>query len=110
MRALKLLEKHVHMETVEGEDNMIIEFILNFVLTLLKFVFNLLPDIPDIQIFDSVMTVINVIFDNVQLIGIFVRPLTIQIIIPLWLIIDNFEKMYSRAMFVLKKIPILNIK
>ena len=90
---------------------MIIESILNLVKVLLTFCFNWinLPDVPS-PITSSIDSFFNLIFDNLTLIGFFVRPITFQVAIPLLVIIINFDKLYHITMWILRKIPMLSIK
>lgn len=91
---------------------MIIEGLLNVVTTILYFILDLLPSIPDLptSITSVIDTVLNLIFDNVGLFGVFVPLDIVKVIIPLWLIVDNFDKLYSIAFWIITKIPMLNIQ
>ena len=66
---------------------MIIEAILNMLLTVITTVLGVLPSIPDVpdSFKTSVNSVLDTIFNNLGLLGVFVRPATLQIIIPLFL-------------------------
>ena len=67
---------------------MIIESILNLLSLVITTVFGILPNVPSLEgVTSSIDTVLNTIFNNVSLIGCFVRPGTIQIIVPLFLIV-----------------------
>lgn len=89
---------------------MIIESILNLLYRVITLVFGILPNIPSFEGFEnSVDTVFNVIFNNVDLLSCFIRPTSIQLVIPLLIIIINFDKIYKLAMFIIRKIPMLNI-
>lgn len=87
---------------------MILEFIFNLILNLLKAIFSLLPDIPSLpgSFETSLNHVFSVIFNNANLVGLFVRIDTIKILVPLILIVVNFEHIYHFALWVLKKIPL----
>lgn len=89
---------------------MIIELILNMLKTLLFVVFGWIniPGFPS-NILDSFYSFLDLIFNNLTLLGFFVRPLTLQIVIPVLLILINFEEIYKFTMWILKKIPMLNI-
>lgn len=91
---------------------MIIEGILNIVTSLLYFVLNLLPDIPDLPeaLTSPITTVLDLIFNNVGLLDLFLPLNIVKLIIPLWLIVDNFDKIYSIVFWIIKKIPILGIE
>lgn len=87
---------------------MIIEAIFNLVKQLLLVLFALLPDIPDfdINLLDSLTSYINLIFDNLDLLGFFVDISTIKILVPLIIIVINFEHIYHFALWVIKKLPL----
>lgn len=90
---------------------MIIEMILNLLKNLLFVVFGWinLPSMPS-EITSSINNFFDLIFDNLTLLGFFIRPITFQIAIPVLIIIINFDKVYKLTMWILRKIPMLNIK
>lgn len=90
---------------------MIIEGILNVLKLLLFTVFGWisLPSMPD-NVTNSINSFLDLIFDNATLLGFFVRPITFSIAIPVLVIILNFEKIYHLTMWILRKIPMLNMK
>ena len=87
---------------------MILELIMTAILSLLKGVFSLLPNIPQLSqsLTDSINRVFNVIFQNVGLLGLFVRISTIKWLVPLVIVVYNFEHIYHFVMWVIKKIPL----
>lgn len=89
---------------------MILETIFNLVLTLLKTVFAILPNVPQFPatIMNSLNTVFDTIFNNLDLLGLFVRIETIKTLVPLLIIAINFEHIYHFAMWIIHKLP-LNI-
>lgn len=91
---------------------MIIEGLLDFIINVLTFILDLLPDLPSVpaEVTSAVSTFINLIFDNVGLLGVFVPLSIIKVIIPLWLGIEVFDKVYSLIFWVIRKIPMLNIR
>ena len=91
---------------------MIIEGFLDFIINVLTFILDLLPDLPSVpaEVTSAVSTFINLIFDNVGLLGVFVPLSIIKVIIPLWLGIEAFDKVYSLIFWVIRKIPMLNIR
>lgn len=91
---------------------MIIEGILNVITGLLYFVLDLLPNIPDLPetLTSPLNTVLDLIFDNVGLLDLFLPLNIVKIIIPLWLVVDNFDKIYSIAFWIIQKIPMLGIQ
>ena len=90
---------------------MIIEGLLNLIKTLLFAVFSWinLPAFPE-GLTTSINTFIDLIFDNLTLLSFFIRPATIAIIVPALVILLNFDQVYKLTMWILKKIPFLNIK
>lgn len=90
---------------------MIIELLLNLIKVLLNVVFGWIniPPFP-VELTNSVNTFLDLIFDNLSLLGFFIRPITLTIAIPLLIILLNFDKVYKLVMFIVKKIPFLNIK
>ena len=89
---------------------MIIQLILNLLKTLLFSVFSWinLPQFPE-GLTNSLNSFIDLIFDNLNLLGFFIRPATITIVIPVLIILINLDKVYKLTMWILKKIPMLNI-
>lgn len=90
---------------------MILEAILNLIKTVLFTCFSWinLPDFPA-ELQASLEEYLEIIFQGINLLGFFIRPLTIQIVLPLVLIIINFDKVYKITMWILRKIPMLGIK
>lgn len=90
---------------------MIVKGILNLIKTLLFTCFSWinLPDFPA-ELQASLDEYLEIIFQGINLFGFFIRPLTIQIALPLILIIINFDKVYKITMWILRKIPMLGIK
>lgn len=84
--------------------------LLNFLYYLLDFLFGWIniPQIPD-NILNSIDSFLNLIFDNLSLLGFFIRPTTLKIIIPLCIAAFTFKYVYKVIIFVIKKIPFLNI-
>lgn len=89
---------------------MIIQLILNLLKTLLFTVFGWIniPQLPS-EITTSLYNFIDLIFENLTILGFFIRPTTIKLIIPTLIILINFDKIYKLTMWILKKIPALNI-
>lgn len=87
---------------------MIIEAIINLITLLLKTVFGILPNIPDFpnSLLNSIDNVLNIIFSNLDLLGLFVRIDTIKILVPLIIVVVNFEYIYHFSMWLIKKLPI----
>lgn len=90
---------------------MIVSAVLGLCEMLLTIIFGLLPDIPnfDSNVLDSLNDFINLIFDNLDLLGFFIDIELIGALIPWLIIILNFEHIYDFVMWIVRKIPILNI-
>lgn len=89
---------------------MILETLLNIVKVLLQVVFGWIniPQFPE-QLTGSIDSFLNLIFDNLSLLGFFIRPLTLTVAIPILIILLNFEEVYKLTMWILRKIPFLNV-
>ena len=87
---------------------MILELIITAITAVLKLVFGLLPNIPQLPngLMTSLNNVFNIIFDNVGLLGIFVRINTIKTLVPLVVVVVNFDRIYHFIMWVIKKLPL----
>lgn len=90
---------------------MILMLLLQIVLYLFDIIFALLPNIPtfDSTILNPLMDFVDLIFDNTQVLGFFIDINLIQKLLPWLIIVINFEHIYHFALWILKKIPILNI-
>lgn len=87
---------------------MIIKAIFELILGLLKLVFGFLPNLPSFpnNIMTSLDKVFTTIFDNLNLLGLFVNIDTIKVLVPLVIIVVNFEHIYHFTMWIIKKIPL----
>jgi len=87
---------------------MIFESILNLFKVFIKFVFALIPNLPnfDVSLLESLTDYINLIFDNVGLLGFFIHIDTIKILTPLVILVINFEHIYHFALWLVHKIPL----
>ena len=87
---------------------MIVKAIFDAILGLFKAVFNLLPDVPSFPqtLLESLDTVFDTIFGHLDLLGLFVRIDTIKTLVPLLIIVINFEHIYHFVMWIIKKIPL----
>ena len=90
---------------------MILEVLLNFIKSLLFFVFGWIniPSLPQ-ALEESLSDFLDIVFGNLSVLGFFIRPATLSIIIPLSIVLINFDKIYNFVMFILRKIPFLDIK
>lgn len=90
---------------------MIITVILNLLKVLLFNCFGWinLPNLP-VEIMDNINTFLDLIFNNLTLLGFFIRPTTLKLVIPILIIVLNFDNIYKFTMWILRKIPMLGIK
>lgn len=78
--------------------------ILNLVYTLLEFFLGWvnIPDFPA-SLSGSIDSFLDLIFDNLSLLGFFIRPSTIKLIVPLFIIFFNFEFLFHIVMWIFNK-------
>lgn len=90
---------------------MILENLLNILLSSIEVILSILPDMPSLpdELLSSAYSFIDLIFDNVGLLGLFIPISTIKVVVPLVLVIVNFDKIYKLTMWVLNKIPKFDI-
>lgn len=97
---------------------MLNEFIDNLIticLEVLYFISNLLfgwfslPPFPQ-ELTDSINSFFSIIFDNLSLLGLIIRPTTFFIALGLLVLYFNFEIVYKVVMWLIRKIPFFNIK
>lgn len=90
---------------------MILEAILNLFKNLLFIVFGWinLPAFPE-GLTNSINSFLDLIFNNLNLLGFFIRPTTLTLSIPILIILLNFEDLYKLTIWILRKIPMLGIK
>lgn len=90
---------------------MILANLFNILLSSIEVVLSLLPNLPSLpdELLSSAYSFIDLIFDNVGLLGLFIPISTIKVVVPLVLVIVNFDKIYKFTLWVLNKIPKLDI-
>lgn len=86
--------------------------ILQGVSGFLVVIFALFPSLPNLpeSITNGLNSFLDLIFDNVGVLGVFVPISTIKVVVPLILVIVNFDKIYKLVTWVLKKIPFIGFK
>lgn len=87
---------------------MILELIITAITFVLKTILSILPNVPQLpgSITTSLNNVFNTIFNNVGLLGLFVRISTIKLLVPLVIVVVNFEHIYHFVMWIIKKLPL----
>lgn len=68
-----------------------------------------IPNFP-VELRNSLDTFLNLIFDNLGLLGFFIRPLTIKIAVPILIVVINFELIYKLIMWIVRKLPFVAIR
>ena len=90
---------------------MIIEGVLDLFYSLLEFIFGwiTLPDFPsEVQlVIDEIFTALT---SAAGIVGIFIDWTMVLILSPIVIAVMNLDKLWKATMFVLKKIPFLNIE
>ena len=91
---------------------MLVEALFTAVTWLIDAILNILDVLPDFpaELVTSVEEFFSLIFDNLSILGFFIPLPTIKILIPLVLLVINFEDVYAFIMWLLRKIPFLGIK
>lgn len=90
---------------------MIIEGLLSFFQQVYQVMFGWinLPDMPAV-VTETVDWFLDMVFDNIGILGFFVRWSTVVVLVPIALIVFNIDKIYDLIMWVLKKLPFLSIE
>lgn len=68
-----------------------------------------LPNLPQ-NIDNSIRGFIDMIFDNLGIVGFFIRWETIQIAVPLVIAVANLDHIYDGIMWIIRKIPMLGME
>lgn len=90
---------------------MIVESVLNLFISALKGCFGFInfPEMPS-----AIVSVLDTIYDAIvagaSLIGLFCHISLLQIMVPLVIIVINFDHIYRLTMFILRKIPFVGIE
>ena len=89
----------------------LLDTLLNGLYYIIDFLFGwiMIPSMPQ-SLVDSINTFLNLIFNNLSLLGFFIRPSTLKIIVPLVIFVVNFKYIYKFIMWFLHKLPFLDVK
>lgn len=87
---------------------MILEWLFAAFIGILKTLFALIPNLPPLPSFliNSLEDFTNLIFANVQLLGYFISIPMIKVLVPLIIVVENFEHVYNFVIWIIRKIPI----
>lgn len=91
---------------------MLVELILklgNLLISIIFGILGVLPDTPD-KIIEIVDKIFELLLQGVSLVTLFVDIDVVKILIPILLAIINFDNIYHLIMYVIKKIPFIDIK
>lgn len=90
---------------------MILKLLFELLLGILQFAFSWvsLPAVPVI-VEESVDLVLKYMCQGMGLVYLVVDKNLVLVLLPVVLALENFDKLYSVVMWILKKIPMLNIK
>lgn len=90
---------------------MILELLFEFILLFLDLIFGWVsfPQIPDTIIYyvDYLFTYMGM---GMRFISLFVNMELVKVCLPIILLVENFDKLYSVVMWILKKIPFLGMQ
>lgn len=91
---------------------MILVSLLSIIKLLFDLVFSILPSLPAFpeSLSSSIEYVLNIVFDTASLIGLFVHLDTVRVLLPLAIVVINFNRIYQIVMWIIKKIPALSVK
>ena len=68
-----------------------------------------LPAVPE-AITSSISQFLDLIFNNITLLGFFIRPATIRLVVPVLLVVINFELIYKLVMWIVRKLPFISVQ
>lgn len=89
---------------------MIIEFLMNMITSVLQTLLDFIriPNLPS-EWTSAVSSFLDLLFENVGLIGLVMPWPVIKLGIPILIAIINMDKIYDAVMWILRKIPMLNM-
>ena len=87
---------------------MILEVILNLIKGLIKIVFNLLPNIPNVptEVQDTVSQYINMISSNMTFVSFFLDVNYTKTILTVLIVLIGFRESYKFIMWIYHKLPV----
>lgn len=86
---------------------MILEAILSLIKVLIKFIFTLLPNLPNVpsSIVNTVSEYIKLICDNSTFLSFFIDVSYVKIIIEILIVLFGFRESYKFIMWIYHKLP-----
>lgn len=91
---------------------MVIRLLCEMILTPLIGIISILPQIPQIptELSTVIEDYLSLLFANGGLVGFFLPMTVVKIALPVSIIIANFDRIYRAGLWVLRKIPFINVK
>lgn len=91
---------------------MILEVVITTITLLINYIFEILPNIPNVpaDVSTAISQFLNLIFDHLGLIGVFVPLHHVYILATLCIVLFTFEYSYYLILWVIKKIPFLGME
>lgn len=85
--------------------------LMEWLYNIIQFVFSWIniPSFPA-ELTASIDNFLDLIFDNLSLLGFFIRPTTLKVVIPVLLIVINFELIYKLIMWIVRKLPFISVQ
>ena len=90
---------------------MILKLLFELVIGLLEIVFGWVsfPQLPS-AVMDGIYNMLAFLRSGMGFVWLIIPRELVLVVLPIVLIIDNFDRLYSVVMWILKKIPFLGIK
>lgn len=90
---------------------MIIKGLFELVFGLLQIVFAPinLPDLPEV-VQNVIDRLVDLMTSVIGIVAVFIDMEVVKVLIPVVIVIANFDKVWNMIMFILRKIPFLGIK
>lgn len=90
---------------------MIVSLLLDLILGIFQLLFAWVefPPVPD-AILEPMAVMVEVIASGMSFVWLIVPYEIVVILLPIIVVIENFDALYSILMWIIKKIPFLNIK
>lgn len=84
--------------------------VLGSVLVLIGLIWSYIPNIPTYpeHLLTSLNSILDIVFDNLELLDIFIRIDTIKVVVPILIALINLDKIYSIVIWFINKIPFLD--
>ena len=90
---------------------MLFNFLIDLVIVPTSFLSTFI-NIPHLnaELLNNIIIFIDMLFSNTTLLSFFVRPATVKVALPIVIQLLNIEWTYALVMWLLKKVPFINMK